>query len=208
MRDPCHPSNLRRTLRRNRARAFVFEDDNAQPARHRDAQPRIARSHVAVRYSCSTRRVCASGNSRRYEMGRRGRSRATRLARFPRTWLRTEQRAMGRRPSCPVRRRASSMPARDPHPDRRVFERVTADRLRMRIRRACTAAGVPNFSPHDLRHRRISLMHLGGAPWARIGEQVGQRDLAVTANTYTHVLPTRPSWTTRNSWPRRRPFSM
>ena len=23
---------------------------------------------------------------------------------------------------------------------------------------------------------------------ARIGEQVGQRDLAVTANTYTHVL--------------------
>ena len=25
-------------------------------------------------------------------------------------------------------------------------------------------------------------------PWARIGEQVGQRNLAVTANTYTHVL--------------------
>jgi hypothetical protein len=25
-------------------------------------------------------------------------------------------------------------------------------------------------------------------PWARIGEHVGQRDLAVTANTYTHVL--------------------
>ena len=25
-------------------------------------------------------------------------------------------------------------------------------------------------------------------PWARIGEHVGQRDLATTANTYTHVL--------------------
>jgi hypothetical protein len=25
-------------------------------------------------------------------------------------------------------------------------------------------------------------------PWARIGELVGQRNLAVTANTYTHVL--------------------
>jgi hypothetical protein len=24
--------------------------------------------------------------------------------------------------------------------------------------------------------------------WARIGELVGQRDLAVTANTYTHVI--------------------
>jgi hypothetical protein len=31
-------------------------------------------------------------------------------------------------------------------------------------------------------------MHLAGVPWARIGEHVGQRNLAVTANTYTHVL--------------------
>jgi len=29
---------------------------------------------------------------------------------------------------------------------------------------------------------------LRGQPWARIGELVGQRNLAVTANTYTHVL--------------------
>jgi hypothetical protein len=25
-------------------------------------------------------------------------------------------------------------------------------------------------------------------PWARIGEQVGQRNLAVTANTYSHAM--------------------
>jgi hypothetical protein len=31
-------------------------------------------------------------------------------------------------------------------------------------------------------------MHLGGVPWARIGEFVGQRNLSVTADTYTHVL--------------------
>ena len=54
--------------------------------------------------------------------------------------------------------------------------------------RVCTAAGIPAFSPHDLRHRRISLLHLRGVPWARIGEHVGQRSLAVTADTYTHVL--------------------
>ena len=30
--------------------------------------------------------------------------------------------------------------------------------------------------------------HLSGVPWARIGEHVGQRNLAVTASTYTHVL--------------------
>ncbi len=79
-------------------------------------------------------------------------------------------------------------PRDDRHPDRRVFENVTADRLRTAISRACTAAGVPVFSPHDLRHRRISLWHLAGVPWARIGQHVGQRDLAVTANTYSHVL--------------------
>ncbi len=31
-------------------------------------------------------------------------------------------------------------------------------------------------------------MHLAGIPWARIGEHVGQRNLAVTANTYSDVL--------------------
>ena len=80
------------------------------------------------------------------------------------------------------------VPRDDRVPTGRVFTGVTADRLRTAIARACTAAGVPGFSPHDLRHRRISLLHLGGVPWARIGEHVGQRNLAVTANTYTHVL--------------------
>jgi hypothetical protein len=31
-------------------------------------------------------------------------------------------------------------------------------------------------------------MHLAGVPWATIGAHVGQRNLAVTANTYSHVL--------------------
>lgn len=73
-------------------------------------------------------------------------------------------------------------------PQRRVFQGFGIDRFRTAIARACTAAGVPHFSPHDLRHRRISLLHLSGVPWARIGEHVGQRNLAVTANTYTHVM--------------------
>ena len=80
------------------------------------------------------------------------------------------------------------VPRDDRTPERRVFQGFTADRLRTAIARACTAAGVPAFSPHDLRHRRISLEHLRGQPWARRGELVGQRSLAVTANTYTHVL--------------------
>jgi integrase len=55
--------------------------------------------------------------------------------------------------------------------------------------KACKAAGVPLFSPHGLRHRRISLLHLHAVPWARIGEFVGQRNLATTANVYSHVMP-------------------
>ena len=35
-----------------------------------------------------------------------------------------------------------------------LFPGVSADRLRTAIARACRAAGVPVFSPHDLRHRR------------------------------------------------------
>jgi integrase len=50
--------------------------------------------------------------------------------------------------------------------DRKVFEDITGDRLRTALTRACTAAGVPTFSPHDLRHRRVSLLHLGGVPFA------------------------------------------
>jgi integrase len=44
------------------------------------------------------------------------------------------------------------------------------------------------FSPHDLRHQRVSLLHAQGLSWARIGEQAGHADLVTTARTYTHVL--------------------
>jgi integrase len=53
-----------------------------------------------------------------------------------------------------------------------VFAGFGADRLRTAITRACKAAGVPAFSPHDLRHRRCILWQLAGvrsiqgAAWA------------------------------------------
>ena len=52
-------------------------------------------------------------------------------------------------------------------PERRVFQGFGGDRFRTALTRAWTAAGVP---------------------WAQIGEHVGQRNLAVTAKTYSHVL--------------------
>ena len=44
------------------------------------------------------------------------------------------------------------------------------------------------FSPHDLRHRRISVLHKQGKTWAELGRLVSQRKLSITADTYTHVL--------------------
>jgi integrase len=41
---------------------------------------------------------------------------------------------------------------------------------------------------YQLSRRRVSLLHLGGMPWARIGELVGHDDLMTTARTYTHVV--------------------
>lgn len=76
----------------------------------------------------------------------------------------------------------------DRTPERPVFQGFGADRFRTALTRACTAAGVPNFSPHALRHRRVSLLHLAGMPWARIGELVGHGDVVTTARTYTHVV--------------------
>jgi integrase len=79
-------------------------------------------------------------------------------------------------------------PREDRDPTARLFPDSGADALRTSIAKACRATGIPLWSPHDLRHRRISLLHLRGMPWARIGEFVGQRNLSVTADTYTHVL--------------------
>jgi integrase len=43
--------------------------------------------------------------------------------------------------------------------------------------------------PHDLRHRRISLWHGQGIPARMIGERVGQQQVAVTLDIYSHVMP-------------------
>jgi len=83
---------------------------------------------------------------------------------------------------------ATLPPREDQDPEAPLFPDCTADSLRTAIARACKAAGIPVFSPHDLRHRRISLLHSQGRTWAEIGRLVGQRKLSITADTYTHVL--------------------
>jgi integrase len=83
---------------------------------------------------------------------------------------------------------AALPPREDRDPEAPLFPGVTDARLRMAIIRACKAAGIPVFTPHDLRHRRVSLLHRQGRTWAEIGRLVGQKKLSVTADRYTHVL--------------------
>ena len=91
------------------------------------------------------------------------------------------------RPTCSPPCRDAPAPRR-PRPGPARLPGVTQERLRIAIGRACKASGTPTWSPHDLRHRRISLWHRQGETWALIGARVGQRSLSVTADTYTHVL--------------------
>jgi len=83
---------------------------------------------------------------------------------------------------------ASLGPREDRDVDSALFPGVSSDRLRTAIARACRASGVPVFSPHDLRHRRISLLHRQGRSWAEIAGFVGQWRLSITADTYSHVM--------------------
>ena len=60
--------------------------------------------------------------------------------------------------------------------------------LRTAIAEARRATGTPLWSPHDLKHRHILLLHAQGKTWAEIAELVGNRSAKVLADTYTHVL--------------------
>jgi len=57
-----------------------------------------------------------------------------------------------------------TVPREDRDLSAQVLEGFGADRFRTALTRACRAAGVPEFSPHDLRHRRATLWHVSGVP--------------------------------------------
>ena len=85
------------------------------------------------------------------------------------------------RSSSALRRRSGRGRATTGPAKRRVFEGLASDRRRRATSRATTAAGVPTFSAHDFRQRRVSLMLEQGVSSARIGKQVGHGDIATTA---------------------------
>lgn len=79
-------------------------------------------------------------------------------------------------------------PREDRDPAARLFPESGADALRTSIGEACRALGILLFSPHDLRHRRISVLHAQGQTLAQAAAFVGAKKLSITADVYTHVL--------------------
>jgi integrase len=82
---------------------------------------------------------------------------------------------------------AALVPREDRDLTAQVFAGFGADRLRTAITRACKAAAIPAFSPHDLRHRRATLWHLGGVPAAQAAGWLGH-SAHEHLRTYAHVM--------------------
>jgi integrase len=78
------------------------------------------------------------------------------------------------------------VPREDRSLEAQVFAGFGADRFRTSLARACKAAGVPVFSPHDLRHRRATLWHLGGVPAAQAAAWLGHSPQE-HLRTYAHA---------------------
>jgi integrase len=67
-----------------------------------------------------------------------------------------------------------------------VFAGFGADRFRTALGRACRHAGIPEFSPHDLRHRRATLWHMRGEPAAQAAAWLGH-SASEHLKTYAHA---------------------
>jgi integrase len=84
---------------------------------------------------------------------------------------------------------AATCPLEDRTAERKVFAGFTRGAARNAVARACIAAGVPHFHPHDLRHRRCSLWHGQGVPARELADRVGHARASMSLDVYSHVMP-------------------
>ena len=82
----------------------------------------------------------------------------------------------------------ASTPPDDRTPTRRVFVGANPDVLRTTMGRACQAAGIALYSPHDLRHRYASVQVARGVSLPMVAAHLGHASKAFTMDVYTHVI--------------------
>lgn len=90
-------------------------------------------------------------------------------------------------PEIVLHRVLETVPREDRNLDAQVLAGFDADAFRTALARACKASGTPAFSPHDLRHRRATLWHLGGVPVAEAAGWLGHSPQE-HLKTYAHVV--------------------
>ncbi len=83
---------------------------------------------------------------------------------------------------------AETTPPDDRTAERRVFAGFTPDVAKNVMARACKAAGIAHYHPHDLRHRYASVKVAEGVPVTQVAAQLGHSRKSLTLDTYAHVL--------------------
>jgi integrase len=83
---------------------------------------------------------------------------------------------------------SDTCPPDDRTPERRVFQGFSPDVAKNVMARACKAAGIPHFHPHDLRHRYASVKLREGVPVTDLSAQLGHSKKSLTLDVYSHVL--------------------
>jgi integrase len=83
---------------------------------------------------------------------------------------------------------SDTCPPDDRVPERPVFVGFTPDVAKNVMSRACKAAGIPHFHPHDLRHRYASVQIGRGVPVTQLAAQLGHSKKSLTLDVYSHVL--------------------
>jgi integrase len=82
-----------------------------------------------------------------------------------------------------------SCPFEDRTPERKVFQGITEASAYQAMLRACQAAKVPHYHPHDLRHRRITIWHRSGVPARELAERAGHARPSMSLDVNSHVMP-------------------
>jgi integrase len=83
---------------------------------------------------------------------------------------------------------AATCPREDRTPQRPVFTGFSAIAVKGVMARACKAAGIAHYHPHDLRHRYASVKIADGIPVTAVAAQLGHSRKSLTLDTYSHVL--------------------
>ena len=85
---------------------------------------------------------------------------------------------------------SETTPPDDRVPERPVFHGVSrTEAVHAAMKRACKAAGIPHYHPHDLRHRRLTLWHGQGVPARELATRAGHSKPSMTLDVYTSVTP-------------------